>query len=268
MTRRLVLAVVLALAAGAAPAAAQAPAPTKTPGELVVGLSMPAAGFQVGAVLGRDVLFAKGYEIDLANAIAKRLGVPTVRFINEDRFTALLAAGPHDWDLALSQLTIRADRAQRVDFSVPYFRADQGVLLRQGLQLKSRTFRALRKLKLCAERGSTGAEAARDRIAPTRKLRLVGNLSRLQADLYQRRCDAVVADAPQLGVMRAQAPDRFGKLAGRIATGEEYGAAFQRGSRLRPLVDDAIAALAADGTLAKLAKTWLSTDVETLKRFR
>jgi polar amino acid transport system substrate-binding protein len=266
--RRRVLAIAIALAAGSAPAAAQAPAPTKTPGELVVGLSMPAAGFQVGAVLGRDVLFAKGYEIDLADAIAKQLGVPKVRFVNEDRFTALLAAGPHDWDLALSQLTIRADRAQRVDFSTPYFRADQGVLLRRGLQLKSRTFRALRKLKLCAERGSTGAEAARDRIAPTRKLRLVGNLSRLQADLYQRRCDAVVADAPQLGVMRAQAPDRFGKLAGRIATGEEYGAAFQRGSRLRPLVDDAIAALAADGTLAQLAKTWLSTDVESLKRFR
>ena len=80
--------------------------PTKTPGQLVVGVSMPAAGFQVGAVRGRDVLFAKGYEIDLAEALARELGVPSVRFVQEDRFSAFFEPGAKDYDLALSQITI------------------------------------------------------------------------------------------------------------------------------------------------------------------
>jgi polar amino acid transport system substrate-binding protein len=259
--------VVLAGALLAAPAAS-AQAPTKTPGELVVGLSMPAAGFQVGAVRGRDVLFARGFEIDLARALARDLAIPGVRFVNDERFSTLLAPGRKDWDLALAEITITAERSERFAFSRPYFRADQGVLLRRGLSLPSRTLAALRGLRLCAERGSTGAAALRRDVRPTRKLRLLRNFSRLEADLYQRRCDAAIADAPQLGVLRAQAPDRVGALAGRIATGERYGIAFEPGSALRPLVDGALTRLDQDGTLARLARRWLTADVSGLPVLR
>ena len=86
------IAVILAavLVSGASGAAAP---PTKTPGELVVALSMPAPGFQVGAVRGRDVVLAKGLEIDLARALARRLGIPRVRFVNERLFSTLLRPG-------------------------------------------------------------------------------------------------------------------------------------------------------------------------------
>jgi polar amino acid transport system substrate-binding protein len=268
MRRHLALAAALLAAALLGPSAAGAQAPTKTPGELVVGLSMPAAGFQVGAVRGRDVLFAKGLEIDLVRALATELAIPSVRFVNDERFSTLIAAGPKDWDMAIAQITITAERSERLAFSRPYFRADQGVLLRRGLTLRAHTLAALRGLRLCAERGSTGADVLRRRIGPTRKPRLVRNFSRLEADLYQRRCDAAVSDAPLLGVMRAQAPDRVGALAGRIATGERYGIAFERGSALRPLVDGALTRLDQNGTLRRLAKRWLTTDVGRLPVLR
>ena len=54
---------------------------------------MPAPGFQVGAVRGRDVVLAKGLEIDLARALARRLGIPRVRFVNERLFSTLLRPG-------------------------------------------------------------------------------------------------------------------------------------------------------------------------------
>jgi polar amino acid transport system substrate-binding protein len=142
------------------------------------------------------------------------------------------------------------------------------VLLRRGLSLRARTLAALRGLRLCAERGSTGADALMQRVKPRREPRLVGDLSRLQADLYQRRRDAVVADAPQLGVMRSQAPLRFGALAGRIRTRERYGIAFARGSALRSPVDAALAAVKARGTLDALAREWLSADVAGLPVLR
>ena len=82
------LALALALAL---PAAAAAPPPTQNPDELVVGVSMPVTGLQVGAVRARTVVLAKGLEIDLARALAKRLGVPTVRFVNEPFFSTLVS---------------------------------------------------------------------------------------------------------------------------------------------------------------------------------
>ena len=265
MSRRLVI--LALLCAALAPAAAAGQVPTRTPGQLVVGVSMPAAGFQVGAVRGREVLFAKGYEIDLAGALARELGVPSVRFVQEDRFSAFFAAGPKDYDLALSQISITDDRDALVDFSRPYFVADQAVLLRRGLTLERRRFSALRALRLCAERGTTGAKRAK-RIRPARPVRVFGDASRLEAELYQRRCDAVVGDAARLGALRAQAPQRFGALAGRIRTGERYGIVFATGSPLREPVDAALAALEADGTLGRLAADWLSTDVTRLRAFR
>jgi polar amino acid transport system substrate-binding protein len=270
MTRRPLAAALstLALAVGMlAPGSAVAQVPTKTPGQLVVGVSMPAAGFQVGAVRGRDVLFAKGYEIDLAKAIARELGVPSVRFVQVDRFSAFFEAGAKDYDLALSQITITDARDAVIDFSRPYFVADQAVLLRRGLSLPKRRFSQLRTLRLCAERATSGARQAK-RIRPRRPVRVFGDASRLEAELYHRRCDAVIGDAARLGALRAQAPQRLGELAGRIKTGERYGAAFETGSGLRGPVDAALDALEEDGTLGRLAADWLSTDLTRLRVFR
>ncbi len=99
---------------------------------VTVGLAMPAAGFQVGAVRGRTVVLAKGLEIDLARILARRLGIQRVRFLNERFFSTLLTPGAKDWDLALAEISVTPARAERVDFSRPYLTADQGVLLRSG----------------------------------------------------------------------------------------------------------------------------------------
>jgi polar amino acid transport system substrate-binding protein len=264
MTRRPLLALCLAALAWAAPGPARAQAPA----DLVVALSMPTPGFQVGVVRGREVVLAKGYEIDLARAVAARLGRPGVRFVNEARFTALFSPGAKDWDLGIGQITITARRAEAIDFSRPYFEADQGVLLRSGLKLRARTLAALARLRLCALKGSTAADLIAERIAPRRGVRLSRDQSRLEADLYSRRCDAIVGDAPQLGVLRKQAPDRVGALAGRIPTGEQWAMTFPQGSPLRDQVDDAVRALERDGTLRRLARRWLTTDTGALPPFR
>jgi ABC-type amino acid transport substrate-binding protein len=72
-------------------------------------------------------------EIDLARVLARRLGIPRVRFLNERLFSTLLNPGPKDWDIALAEISVTAPRATRVDFSTPYLSADQGVLVRLGL---------------------------------------------------------------------------------------------------------------------------------------
>ena len=82
------VAIALALAVGAAGAG---PPATITPGELTVGVSLPSDGFEVGVVRGSDVLYAEGFDIDLARAIAKRLRLRTVTFV-QSRFDRLFSA--------------------------------------------------------------------------------------------------------------------------------------------------------------------------------
>ena len=254
--------VAAALALGVPSAAA--PPPTKRAGELRVALAMPSAGFQVGSVRGRTVVLAKGFEIDLARELARRLELPRVRFLNERLFSRLLAPGEKDWDLALAEISVTPERARRVDFSRSYLQADQGVLLRLGLSRVPRSIADLRALRLCAERSSTGAALVIGTIEPKRKPVLVENPSRLSYALFRQRCDAIVADAPALAVLRGQAPDRYGPLAGRIATRERWAAAFEQGSPLRTRVNRALAALERYGTLKRLRERWLGEDTAQL----
>ena len=87
-------------------------------------------------------------------------------------------------------------------------------------------------------------------------------------ELFTKRCDAVVFDAPALAVLRRQAPDRYGPLVGRIVTNEKYAIALEQGNPLRPRLDSALRALAADGTLTRLRKRWLGTDTASLPTLR
>ena len=263
---RPILATVVVAVALAAPTTAASP-PTKNPGRLTVGLAMPSAGFQVGAVRGRTVVLAKGLEIDLAHELARRLGISRVRFVNESLHSTLLNAGRKDWDIALAQISITPARAKRVDFSKPYLVADQGVLVRSGLPTKPTSLADLRKLKLCAERATTGAQASRTGSSRRRNRCSCATLRTSVRALH----DALRHDrlrAPSLAVLRRQAPDRYGPLVGRIVTKEKYAIALEKGSPLRPQINAALRAVIKNGTLTRLRRRWLGIDTATLPSLR
>src|SRR6516165_9526851 len=74
----------------AAPAAA--PIATVAPGELTVGVSLPSEGFEVGVAKGDQVIYAQGFDIDLARALAKQLGLARVAFV-QSQFGRLFSSG-------------------------------------------------------------------------------------------------------------------------------------------------------------------------------
>ena len=79
--RRLVGLLTLTLALAAPAAAADAPPPAR-PTSLVVALSLGDSGLQAGVVRGREVILARGFEVELARLLARRLGGRVVRFID------------------------------------------------------------------------------------------------------------------------------------------------------------------------------------------
>jgi polar amino acid transport system substrate-binding protein len=256
-----------ALALGSAAVSAAPPVPTVTPGELTVGVSLPSEGFEVGVAKGDQVIYAQGFDIDLARALAKRLGLARVAFV-QSQFGRLYSGGAKPWDVAIAQITITDQRRQTADFSQPYMSVDQGVLAAQTVKPAPGTLADLRSLRICALAKSTGADVAGTTIAPTTPVRLIGNVPTLMLNLQTGRCQAVVYDAPTLGTLKARAPDRYGPLVGVIKTGEQYGVALPKGSQLLTPVDTALAALMADGTVQRLQQKWLSANLSTLPVLR
>lgn len=265
MTRRLLLsASVFAVLAFTGGGSAAVPPATQVPGTLTVGLAMPSEGFQVGVVKGSQVIYAQGFEIDLAKALTARLGLGTTVFV-QNRFDRLYSAGPKPFDLAIGQISITPARSRTVDFSKPYMDADQGVLAAQTVSPVPTTIAGLKRLKICALAKSTGADAAIGRIAPTKPVLLIGNVPTLMLALQTGRCQAVVYDAPALGTLKKRAPNRYGPFVGVLETGEHYGIAIPKGGLLVKPVDAAIASLLADGTIDRLARTWLTVDPTDLR---
>ncbi len=266
-----VTAALIALGTAAGAGAQTAPEPdavpaTIVPGVLSVGVNLPTQGFQVGSVIGSSVVYARGFEIELARSMARRMGLSGVRFVHEPTFARVVAPGAKRWDVALAQVTVTAGRRRAAALSVPYFTSDQGVLLRRGLPSPANaTLAELAPLRLCAMRASTGAATIRTRVRPAAAATLYADQTRMMLALQAGRCDAVVHDAAILSVQAAATPERYGDMAGAIPTGERYAVVLPRTSANLVPVNRAVNALRRDGTIDALSARWLRLPPDQLR---
>ncbi len=266
--KRIIAAVaVAALFATPAALARQAAAPTKTPGKLVVGLNPPAVGFQVGTLRGNNVLHPKGFEIDLAVAIAKKLGITpaNIKWINVP-FNTLFAAGAKPFDFAFEEATITPQRARVVDFSAPYFDSNQGILLKVGAT-PPHSLADLKKMSLCAQSATTGLDYAQHKLHAS-KVQIFQSTSAAFSAVQVGRCDAFIMDVPIVASQKKTKPSAYGPVAAQIVTNEKYGAVLNKGSKLTPVVSKAIKQLTADGTIAKLQQKWFAINVAKIPRLK
>src|SRR5262249_53460010 len=117
--RSLAAIAILAALALAGASSAAGPPPTVVPGQLTVGVSLPSAGFEVGVAKSGRVLYAQGFDIDLARALARRLGLARVAFL-QSPFPRLFSSGVKPWDVSIAQITITDRRRLTADFTRPY----------------------------------------------------------------------------------------------------------------------------------------------------
>ncbi len=245
----------------------QAP-PTLKPGVLTVGLSLQVPGFQVGTIKGGNkIINAKGMEPEMAKAIAKKLGIAKVVFVNND-FQTMYAPGPKKWDFGLAEMTITEERKGNIDFSTPYLQADQSLMVRKGLSPLPKSTADVRKLVLCAQTGTTGADFIKGKIKPTTTPLFPKNTEQMYTLVRSGKCDGALYDAPINGLESKSKPGKYGPIVARYKTGELYGAPFAKGSKLKPLVDKALKELIADGTVGKLAKQYLNFDASSIPVFK
>ena len=256
------IALACASVAGARPAAP----PTLHPGVLTVGLDPPAVGFQVGTLRGQKVINPRGYEIDVAKGIAKKLGISKITYVKVP-FAVLFRPGAKPFDLAFEESTITVARQRAVSFSTPYFNANQGVLVSKKVASEGKvpkSLAALRQLQVCAQAVTTGLDYVQHRLHPTRKPLIYQTTAAAFTAVQNGSCEAFVMDVPIVASQKKTKPSAYGPVAGQIITNEKYGAVMSKGSKLKPSVDRAIKALTANGSIAKWQKKWFNINFSKL----
>jgi polar amino acid transport system substrate-binding protein len=246
---------VAALVAVPAASARHSAVPTIQAGKLIVAYGDPNPGFVNGSVRGSKFLNPKGYEVDLAAAIAKKLGLTPVWTYSP--WTSLFAPGSKKFDVSFQEATITAQRKKTVDFTASYMNANQGVLLSKQAPVPH-SMADVRKLQTCAQQDTTGLQFIQDQLKPAKKPLVFPTTTALYQSAQLNRCQAVILDVPLVLLEAKSKPGAFGPVAGQFVTHEQYGAVLQKGSKLTPVIDRVIGQLTENGTIAKLQKKWFN----------
>ncbi len=206
---------------------------------------------------------AVGYDYDIFNEICSRINCET-EYV-ETSWDAMVAVmggeGSFDtFDVGADGITITPERAQHVDFSVPYI-ASQQVLMVQIDEDRFTTadeFVADENLVIGTQLGTTNYYVAEELVGPDRITAYDQFGTAVQA-LINGDVDAVMIDnVAGIGYVGVNA-DKV-KLTGEPVASEELGFIFGQGSQLTPAVDSAILSMQEDGTLETLFDKWFATE--------
>lgn len=233
--------------AASAPApAASAPAPAAK--VYVVGTDAAYVPFESQNDKGEIV----GFDIEVVKAVAQKAGIE-VKFLNTPWEGIFNSLNQGDRDLLVSAITITAERKQTMDFSSPYFDAQQLIAVKKDSKIAK--FNDLKKLKVGVQNGTTG-----DEVITKLQGKDSANIKRFEAtplalkELEAGGVDAVVADN---GVVEHYVNNNTGSKFKTIADAsfapEQYGLAVKKGNaELLAKLNKGLADIKADGTYDKI----------------
>ncbi|HVJ43748.1 MAG TPA: ABC transporter substrate-binding protein [Dongiaceae bacterium] len=218
-------------------------------GQLTVEVNLPAPGWWNGDTPEQ---IKDGYEYCMAANIAYRAGLDNVKVVNV-AWDALVAGQTKDFDFALSEISITDERKKVVDFSVPYFNSDIGILVKKGTSVDGES---IKKMRVGVQQATTGADFVSNKLKPA-EVKVFPDTTGMFTALMAGQVDAAMTDT---AIVLGQASQASGALevVGQYSTGETYGALYPKGSANAATIDKIIDALIKDGTLQQLSAKYLA----------
>ncbi len=216
-----------------------------------------------------DPTLGEGFEAALVYALAEELGVENVEWTRTG-FDEAVAPGPKDYDFNIQQYGITPERDEVVDFSDGYYDVQQVVVAAEGSPIADATSVAdLADFNLGAAIGTTSLDYIDEVIQPANEAAVFDDNAAAKAAFDAGQVDGIVFDLPTAYYITAvEIPNStiVGVLPLAGTDPEQLGMLFEDGSPLVPCVNEALATLRDDGTLAALQEEWLSAggDIPTL----
>ncbi|PNY82793.1 ABC transporter substrate-binding protein [Deinococcus koreensis] len=228
-------------------------AEVKKKGVLVLGTDPTFAPFEFKGADGQ----IQGFDIDIARAVAKDLGVKLeIRAVG---FGALMpqAVTSGRVDMAMSGITITAERAKVVAFSGPYYRSAQVFIVRGGNPGKFAWPADVKGRTIGVQATTTGQFVANDVLKPRgAALKVYDDFSAGLADVRAGRIAALIGDAPTVADLQKRLPGQFAKAGADLAA-EDYGMVFRKGSDLAAAANRTLARMKASGEYQALLNKWI-----------
>jgi polar amino acid transport system substrate-binding protein len=201
-----------------------------------------------------------GFESAVAYAIADQLGYPKAKVKwTVEPFNSSFAPGPKDFDFDVNQISITPPREKAVDFSAPYYTANQAVVaLKDSDAAKAETLEELQDAQLGVQIGTTSLEAAEEEIDPSSRPEVFNTSNDVVQALKNGQIDAVVVDLPTaLYLTAVQVPEAA--VVGQFSApgGDQWGALLEKDSELTGCVSAAVEELESSGELEKITQRWM-----------
>lgn len=208
-----------------------------------------------------DPTNGEGFESAVAYAIGKQLGYPPAKVEwTVEPFNTSFAPGPKNFDFDVNQISITPVREKAVDFSAPYYTANQAVVaLKSSQAAKAKSLADLKDAKLGVQIGTSSLEEAEAEIEPSSRPEVFNTSNDVVQALKNGQIEAIVVDLPTaLYLTAVQVPEatvvgQFGS-----GSGESWGALLPKDSSLTGCVSEAINELKASGELEKITQRWMS----------
>ncbi len=208
-----------------------------------------------------DPTNGEGFESATAYAIADQLG-----YAADDvewtvvPFNASYAPGPKDFDFDVNQISITPKRAEQVDFSAPYYEADQAIVVKKGSDLEGAASLAdFAEANIGVQIGTTSLDAVTAEIQPSSDPQVFDTSNDVVSALKNDQVDAVVIDVPTAFYLTAvQIPEATTVGQFPAPGGDQWGALLEKDSPLTACVSAAVTALQESGELPEIEKQWMS----------
>jgi len=206
----------------------------------------------------------EGFDIDLIKAIAKAEDF-NIKLVNTPWEGIFATLGSGDRDIIISGITITDKRKMMVDFSAPYFPAQQVIVVPQNSKVTS--LASLKSENVGVVNSSAGDIAVSDTLGRnSTAIKRFDNTPLMLEELSQGGVSAAVGDVGVIKYYINQHPDKHFKLVDDSKFEHQYfGIAVAKGNTtLKNKLDDGLKKIVADGTYAKIYKTWFDNNVPTL----
>lgn len=197
----------------------------------------------------------KGFDVDVANYVAKELGYSKVNFIETPSAQRETMLQSGQVKMIFATYSITDQRKEKVSFAGPYFVAGQDLLVKAD-NTSITGPDSLNGKKLCSVTGSTSAKKIQDSYASKVDLQEYDTYSKCVAALSAGTIDAVTTDDIILAGFASQ-PQYKGKLkvVGKPFTTEQYGVGIKKGDTAdAKKINAAIKKMIDDGAWEKALK--------------
>lgn len=197
-----------------------------------------------------------GFDVDISNEIASRLGV-TTEFIGTTWASLIGGLQADKFDVIIAQMSITEERQKSVDFTDPYVLTGAVLISRTGDE-RFQELGDIAGFRVGVGIGTTFEEVARS--VEGADVRTYDSFQAYSAELISGRLDVIINDQQTAGYNIKERGLPIEVTSGLISE-DRIGIAVKKGNEdLVEAINGALADMLADGTYREIFLTWFGTE--------